>query len=179
MYTNWHMTQHLSVLTWMSSGLRSLSAARWPKMFLKTRVWGKKHMLQMMFTRWHIWFTDRPHVLTSYLYCNNSSLWVITYWAFLFVRTRFPMILPKASGLKKKRDIKGVIDGRQRNDNYRPDKLLVVLMHECSLPADSLHQWSEHALHPSLGNVLKQLPANPLPHHVRARAYRQPWSHHC
>lgn len=47
-----------------------------------------------------------------------------------------------------------------------------------SLPADSLHQTGDNALHAALWNVLKKLPANSLPHHVCAAARRQPRSHH-
>lgn len=45
------------------------------------------------------------------------------------------------------------------------------------IPMDGLHQPSKHTLHPSLRNVLQELPANPLPHHVFVRAGRKMRSH--
>lgn len=90
-------------MTCKSNGLRSLSAARWPKIVLKTWVWRTKKdsprltsylETRLNFLSWWKWFS------TSYLYCSSSSLWVMMNWAFLFVNTKFPIIRPKDSGLK-------------------------------------------------------------------------------
>lgn len=76
------------------------------------------------------------------------------------------MILPKTSGLKGRQETP-VIEGREKK-LITPDKLptVSISMALTSLPTDSLHQSSEHTLHTTLRNILQQLPANPLPHHV-------------
>lgn len=114
-----------------------------------------------------------PYLLTSYLYCSSSSLWVMTNWAFLFVKTKFPMILPKTSGLKEEaRDTHKINCYVCINSACLYEALSIV-------PTDSLHQCSEHTLNTALWNILQQLPADPLPHHVWAGADGQPRSHHC
>lgn len=52
----------------------------------------------------------------------------MTNWAFLFVNTRFPMILCRASGLEKSKQT-GAIKGRQKNNSRAPDKLQAVQVH--------------------------------------------------
>lgn len=47
----------------------------------------------------------KTYLHTSYLYCSNRSLCVRTNWAFLLVKTIFPMILPNSSGLWKETDL--------------------------------------------------------------------------
>lgn len=130
------------------------------------------------------------YLLTSYLYCSNSSLWVMTNWAFLFLNTRFPIIRPKASGLNKEAtDLYHNLVTRLKAASYSAGEQLAIKIFVTdvytlteavtALPADGLYQPGEHSLHPPLGNVFQQLPANPLPHHVWMCADRQTRSHHC
>lgn len=83
------------------------------------------------------------------------------------------MIRPKTSGLQKQET---AVKQRQKSSvsENKPQTVCIT----ASLPADSLHQTSDNALHAALWNVLKKLPANSLPHHVCAAARRQPRSHH-
>lgn len=110
---------------------------------------------------------------TLYLYCSNSSLWVMINCVFLLVKTRFPRIRPKTSGLQKQKT--GV---KQRRKTLVSQNTVQTVRILASLPGYSQHKTSDHALHAALWNVLKKLPANSLPYHVCAGARRQPRSHH-
>ena len=60
-----------------------------------------RHMIMYLQNAHRISYHAVSKHLTSYLYCSKSNLWVMTNSAFLFFNTRFPIIRPKASGLKR------------------------------------------------------------------------------
>lgn len=82
------------------------------------------------------------------------------------------MIRPKTSGLQKQETAVKLRHKTHVSENTRQTVCITA-----SLPADSLHQAGNDALHAALWNVLKKLAANSLPHHVCAGACRQPRSH--
>lgn len=152
-----------------------------PEQFLRLESGGKQKIIASYnIYRIHIWFT----VSCKFLPHTCTVIAAVYGWwqtgPFYSLRLDSQWSWPRHQACTKRQET-AVIKSREKTDSYRPGKGLTVKVHMTKapiiLPTDSLHQSSEHTLHPTLWNAFQQLPANPLPHHVWACADRQPGSH--